>query len=911
MDASLLCLSETWLSADVCDNELFLSNYTIHRSDRNFLASGKSRGGGVLFAHRNDMNSTRISLSKYGFPTEIDIVCATVTTLSCNMTFIVIYIPPNVTQLCYDDFMERLSLLCTEIGEQLIIVGDFNTPHFQYPCEARSKSLAHFVEYSSLTQVSTITNSLNRMLDLVFTNLNCSVSRSDFSLVAEDSLHPTLLLELSFPIDDRRCETNTANPRLNFRRADFPNLYSAISTTDWAKLTTYSDVNSMCDCFYTLLMESIHAHVPTRIPKRNQFPSWFTPELINMIKLKDRARRYYIRHKSKGSYSVFSSYRSQVKGLICTTYSNFIKHSENSIQSHPNNFWRFINLKRQSSRIPGEMSFNGSKLNTPQSIVDHFAEYFASVYPQASNMSQSYTNLVNNSLINTPELSETDIIKSCMNLKSDLSCGPDNIPSLLVRDCAHVFAVPLAILYNFCIQSGSFPDRWKMTNICPILKDGNRADITNYRPISIISNFSKVFEKAIISKLHFDIYNKLSIHQHGFFRGRSTTTNLVCITQFISEVLDRSGQVDVIYTDFAKAFDKVDHRVLLHKLQLFGFTDILVRFFSSYLKNRTCSVTYNGFTSMPFTATSGVPQGSVLGPTLFLIFINDLALSLNCHRLFFADDLKIFSSISCIDDCQSLQLQLQQIDSWCITNKLMLNVNKCKVVSYARSLDTVKFNYMIGNSQLAQANDIRDLGVTFDTKLRFNLHVETKVKAASRMLGFIMRTCKDLTNLDCIKLLFNTFVRPVLEYAATVWNPYYKCYVDLLENVQRKFLKYLYFKKYKSYPLQGYPQTELLMEFGYLSLESRRSFFDIKFLNKILRGSINIDRFYIHISLVQSRENARFKQLFYVPCANTNLLVNSPIVRACRLANKCYPSVNITTVLTSELNVNTIMQLLN
>ena len=901
-DSKFLCLSETWLADDITDAEIAPGHFTVYRSDRNFEVSGKSRGGGVLFAHHADIQSQEIALAKYNFPPEIDIVAVIVLSLALNLVFIVIYIPPNVNQDIYDELMDSLAILLTNLSGQVIIVGDFNTPHLGTPSDGRSRSLFNFIEFSGFHQVNGIRNSSDRLLDLVVTNANCSVSRSESSLVSEDPLHPTLSINIPLSIKTQRCATNPNNVRYNYKKADLNKLYAAIGAIDWSGLVECGDINKLCDAFYGPIMTAVNETVPTTKSKKNITPPWYTPELMKLIKNKVRARRRYLKHKSLETRREYSSLRSKLKWLLALTYREFITGAERRIKTDPKLFWSFVNSKRQTSRIPGEMVFNDVNLSDPQSIVDGFAGFFSSAFLPCAGTSIPSSSREANKVISIVEFSEKEIIKACSSLTPNLTSGSDLIPAFLVKDCAHVLASPLKILFNCSMQLGRFPDRWKITNICPILKGGNRSDITNYRPISLLPNFSKVFEKALVNKMHDAIARSISPHQHGFCRGRSTTTNLVSITQYLSETLDNGGQVDVIYTDLAKAFDKVDHQVLLNKLHDFGFSTNLLKFFGSYLNNRLCSVKYNGFTSSQFRSTSGVPQGSVLGPTLFLIFINDLAISLECNRLLFADDLKIFASIDHSKDCLSLQNQLLHVDQWCTANKLQLNISKCRVVSYTKRLVPIQYNYVLGNSTLQRSNSVTDLGVVFDSKLRFNLHIEAKVKCAFKMLGFLIRTCKDMSNTECMTLLYNAYVRSTLEYASTAWSPYYSCYTVTLEKVQRRFLKFLYFKKHKVYPPQGFPQTDLCTEFRFCALELRRKYADVKLLNKILNNIVNIDRFYFRLTFATPRENSRNASIFQVPHAHTNVLLNSPLVRLCKLGNSCLPVVNINITCPKDLN---------
>lgn len=262
-----------------------------------------------------------------------------------------------------------------------------------------------------------------------------------------------------------------------------------------------------------------------------------------------------------------------------------------------------------------------------------------------------------------------------------------------------------------------------MSKICPVHKKESKSEIVNYRPITIICNFAKLFELTLHNLIFPQIKNLFSIHEHGFIRGRSTSTNLMCITEYLSNVLDSGGQADVIYIDFSKAFDKMDHGILLSKLASFGFSPPLLIFFKSYLVNRNQYVQHLGYKSESFASLSGVPQGSVLGPMLFNIFVNDIMLDLQCPVLMYADDLKIFNNIADISDCLLLQNDLASIENWCVENKLPLNIDKCNVVTYSKRLTTTQHSYYLLDTNLNRQYTFKDLGVTFDHHLTFSNHI--------------------------------------------------------------------------------------------------------------------------------------------------------------------------------------------
>jgi len=279
---------------------------------------------------------------------------------------------------------------------------------------------------------------------------------------------------------------------------------------------------------------------------------------------------------------------------------------------------------------------------------------------------------------------------------------------------------------------------------------------------------SKIFERLVFNNVKSNIHHT----QHGFFEKRSTQTNLMEYVSTVADAIVAGGQVDTIYTDFAKAFDKVDHGILLFKLCSFGVPTNLVEWFSTYLRNRSQFVVIGGSRSDRIVPSSGVPQGSILGPLLFIIFINDLLASLSsCSG--FADDLKLYKTISSIYDCNLLQEDLLKIVEWCERNKMVLNVYKCAVMSTTHGHNKIMYPYAIGNEQLKRFSTKKDLGVIMDDKLSFNEHVDEITRKCYRTLDFIFRCGRYFSRQSSMRLLYLSLVRNRLEYCSTVWNPFY------------------------------------------------------------------------------------------------------------------------------------------
>ena len=283
----------------------------------------------------------------------------------------------------------------------------------------------------------------------------------------------------------------------------------------------------------------------------------------------------------------------------------------------------------------------------------------------------------------------------------------------------------------------------------------------------------------------------VSLAQHGFMPGRSTTTNLVEFVNGAVRAVESGDQVDVVYTDVRKAFDRVSHRHLVSKLREMGIHSSLLQWISSYLQGRTQYVKIDGWKSRSFEAKSGIPQGSHLGPLLFILFFDDVTKVIKSAMFsLFADDLKIHRVVKTVRDCNALQDDLVGIDRWCSENGLELSLGKCKVMSFCRKSKPVLYDYSISDVRLERVKEMKDLGVTFTENLSFNSHVNVAVSKAYAMLGFMKRVCRRFRNVQTLKSVYCAYVRSHLEYASLVWFPHCKERSAEIESIQKKFVMY-------------------------------------------------------------------------------------------------------------------------
>lgn len=328
-----------------------------------------------------------------------------------------------------------------------------------------------------------------------------------------------------------------------------------------------------------------------KVVHKSSFPSWFNYKLKRKTFLKKIAHLQYKRSNNSRDYDDFSRLRAKCKRLSKCCYKNFISKVENSIVNNPKDFWNYVNSLRNDNRIPNTMNYNNQSMENDHDIANAFATFFRNVYTSPTVNPNVVTDSKYDSFhLNTFYIERKSILRKLKELNVTKSTGPDDIPPSLIKSCRLAFLEPLYILFNKSLSSGVFPDEWKKGIIVPIYKENSKTEVTNYRPVTLLSTISKIFEGLVYDVIYFQISNFIIDEQHGFVRGRSVETNLSLYTDFIYQNLEQGLQVDAVYTDFSKAFDKVDHGILVAKLEGMGFASDLISWFKSYLENRNLHI---------------------------------------------------------------------------------------------------------------------------------------------------------------------------------------------------------------------------------------------------------------------------------------------------------------------------------
>ena len=579
-----------------------------------------------------------------------------------------------------------------------------------------------------------------------------------------------------------------------------------LSDCDWEFEFAGLNVSEMFDRLKTILAPLISRYVPLAMTpsgprvkhpppslKRRRACAWqsykslrglhgrtsllATQALAVYSDLNDRYRRFFIYAQSDYEHSLMMNFK-----------------------MFPKRFHSYIRNKKVGNPSVGPLRrTNGSLTSICGEMAEIFAEDFSSVYTN-DNLDHPAPHQVCDGILDSVPLSFSDVHKRLSSLNSGSSMGPDGMHPLLLRSCSFL-SVPLYLIFRKSLLDGVVPVDWKHSRIIPLFKKGSRHVALNYRPISLTSVCCKTLERVVADCLYeyLDSCGLLSPSQFGFRQGRTVDDQLLLVYNDVSGWLDSWEAVDVVFFDFSKAFDTVSHGVLLSKLRHLGIGGSILDWLGDFLRGRTMCVSVSGVCSEARQVTSGVPQGSVLGPLLFLIYVNFLPSSILNKCMFFADDLKIYLKLryrSCTDlalDFSSCQRDIDSVVAVAGSWGLRMNAEKCAVLRLIRGnsqcLDFVPLGrYTVNGTVLNIVTSQRDLGVLVDSTLRFHGHIASIVSKAGGLSINLLRStlCRSA---DFMVSLFVSHIRPLLDFASPIWNTGYQGDLRLLESVQRRWTK--------------------------------------------------------------------------------------------------------------------------
>ena len=610
--SSIIILTESWLKPHVNASEFGLSSYDVFRCYRQ--SNDLQRGGGVILAILSYLNARQL-----GVTSKCDTLFIEIKLNKKLYVLVAAYFPPNSETDLFNDLSRCLyEISAANVDYEFIICGDFNLRDVNWTNNPLSFQVLDYLPPAQRENVNTIHQTMS------YFNLHQMYREHDHKGYTVDLLFaPPTLVE---PVDlqenllrldmhhiagffqmrcalDLRCASFKES--YNFTKGGYTNIVKTIQETVWDALFAGLDVNEYVEQFHTSIKNLIYKYIPKFIHKVRSFPIWFIPNLKALIGEKKLTHAKWKSSNAMRDYIEFKRLRAASIKLSRSSYKMYIEHVESSSSRHRRHFWDFVNRLKSNNRLPSSMYLNDQTASCDNGTASLFAEHFGSVYANSSLNLDDLSESDCDSLLEDFSIISNELVTTIHNLDDSPNSGPDLIPPFFVKRCLPIVK-PLLDLYNKSLQSGIFPELWKSAFIYPIHKKGDKRDIVNYRPISILSCFLKMFDCIVANHISEFLLLKIVRVQQSFTKGRSTITNLLLFSNYIAKCIEESHQVHYLYIDFSKAFDSVAHKRLLQKVWIVGIRGYIHRWLGSYLNRRTQYVRIGDSMSPAISCPSGV-----------------------------------------------------------------------------------------------------------------------------------------------------------------------------------------------------------------------------------------------------------------------------------------------------------------
>jgi len=714
----------------------------------------------------------------------------------------------------------------------------------------------------------------NTFLDLLtnhgFTQMNLQPTRHDHILDIFLTNRPALIsgIEVVPGISDHEAVCVTCNLTVKsvrptkrqiyvWNKADFVSINQLVTefANSFLNNTIDTPVQDLWDSFKLLCMNCLQ-QVPTKTAPSGKFNQPWTTPLIR--RLSSKKKRLYNRARRSNLADDWGEYHAAKKLMQKECRQAHNRYLCNMFNPDSNrgykNLWSYVKCKKCDQVSIPPLEVNGLTVTDSQEKANAINKQFVSIYTKEDASVPSDLGTSPYDSVAIEDISVEGVAKLLTDLQSHKAHGPDNIPARLLKETAFNMAPLLTLIYKASLHQQHLPSDWKTAHVTPIFKKGSRKCPANYRPISLTSIPCKIFEHIIYSTIYKHLENNsiLCDAQHGFRKHRSCETQLIITIHDIASRLNAGEQIDVLFLDFSKAFDKVPHDRLIYKLHYYGIRGSYLEWIKQFLVGRTQQVIIENKFSDLTPVTSGVPQGSVLGPLLFLLFINDLPCGIDSVVKLYADDVLMFRSIKDPSDHQALQNDLNKLAHWSSIWQMPFNLTKCEYLIVTNKSSPLVCQYKLNDYKLQRVLSAKYLGVTISSNLSWSTHISGVIGRANSALSFFRRNfghCNREIKIKC----YETYIRPICEYATVIWSPHLQSNIHQLEMVQRKAARFV-FSDYSRYS----SVSAMLNELDWRTLEKRRDNSILVMLHKIINQYVDIPHNQIlHTAPSNTRSNSR------------------------------------------------------
>ena len=854
----ILGLSETFLNDNIDDNLLHVANYSLERRDRR-----GQEGGGVLCFIKNSISYVRRTDLE---PDDMEIIWIEIIhEYSKNILVSFIYRTPSTTVDWFPKFSTVLDNIFTE-NKEVIILGDMNidllhhmthkTNRGQPPHNHKVKKLLQILRDNNLSQIidkpTRVTQDSKTLIDHIYVSHSSNIIHKSVPTFSVSDHYPVCVTrKISKLKSDSSHTVISYRSTKHFHLDTFMGDLFNAPWNDINKFTSPDDALALWNNIFNTILNK-HMPIKQKRVKHQISPPWMNSTIRNAMAFRDKL-------KKMKNFSLYKIWRNKVCNLIKYAKRNFYINALNKNKRTPKELWNHLKqvCPNKVDKFPSLLLVDDQYINERSEIVDTLNKRYcniANIYlpNKHFNLHHETTSKISefvNSKIQTdnkfsiPLVTSEFVRKQLNSMNTSKATGTDGFSASILKLASPAIVASITKICNMSLISGNFPSQWKEARVLPLYKGGNKANSSNYRPISVLPILSKIIEKHVYNSLYdfLQEHNLLLKSQYGFRKNHSCQEALIALTEHIYQSIHDGKFVGVVQLDLSKAFDLVNHRLLLEKLKLYKFDDHSISWFSSYLNDRTQCVYIKETKSSPGQISSGVPQGSILGPLLFLLYINDLPLFVShCIDLLYADDTTLLSIGQSIKDIElSLTSDVENIERWCNHNDMVLSIPKssCMLLSTRQKLlhshEEQSLKIKIGDSKIIPfVENSKILGVHFDQFISWHKQTDSIKSKINKNLYLLKQIKTFLPHVSRV-LFYNSYILPTFDYCSLVWGNCSAENLDKLLKLQKKSVRLILDVNHNDYNTRS---ADLFDKLGWMPLADRINYIRNTQVYKCFKG---------------------------------------------------------------------------